>query len=177
MQFSQRIDSGDQALILAVDAALAEAARKSGPWLVCRPGCTQCCISPFPITPLDAHRLRRGLAELEARDPQRAARIRQRAAAARNEDDEPCPALDPESGLCELYAARPMICRTFGPAVRCASGALGICELCFQGASDAEIAACEVDIDPDDLEPALLKELEQITGARDDTLVASALAG
>lgn len=175
MQLSQRIDSGDQALIQVVDVALAEAVRKCGTWLVCRPGCTPCCLGPFPITPLDAHRLRRGLAELEASDPQRADRIRQRAAAARNEDDEPCPALDPEAGLCELYAARPMICRTFGPPVRCASGAIGICELCFQGASDAEIAACEVQIDPDELESALLKELEETTGASGETLVALAL--
>ena len=60
--------SGDQALIQIVDAALAEAARKSGPWLVCRPGCTGCCMGPFPITQLDARRLREGLAELESRD-------------------------------------------------------------------------------------------------------------
>ena len=61
-----RLDSGDRTLIQIVDAALAEAARKSGQWLVCRVGCTQCCIGPFPISQLDARRLRGGLAELEA---------------------------------------------------------------------------------------------------------------
>ena len=61
----------DQALLQIVDAALAEAARKSGAWLVCRPGCTECCLGPFPITQLDARRLREGLAELERRDRQR----------------------------------------------------------------------------------------------------------
>jgi len=176
MALSQRIDSGDQTLILAVDAALAESVRKCGHWLVCRPGCTPCCMGPFPITRLDAHRLRRGLDELEAREPERAARIRERAAAIRDDDDEPCPALDLESGHCELYAARPMICRTFGPPVSCGSGVVGICELCFQGASDAEIAVCEVAIDPDGLECSLLKELEETTGARGDTSVALALA-
>src|SRR3989442_16027318 len=79
MQASLRIDAGDRALVQIVDAALAEAARKSGPWLVCRLGCTQCCIGPFPISQLDAERLRGGLAELEATDPARAGRVRERA--------------------------------------------------------------------------------------------------
>jgi len=48
----------DDALIQIVDAALAEAARRSGPWLLCRPGCAQCCLGEFPITQLDAARLR-----------------------------------------------------------------------------------------------------------------------
>ena len=163
--------SGDEALIQIVDAALAEAARKSGAWLVCRPGCTECCLGPFPITQLDARRLREGLAELESRDRQRAARVRERArqAVARIRpdfpgdaatgvlgedeeaeeqfaalaDDQPCPALDPATGTCDLYAARPITCRIFGPPVRCGSEAVGVCELCFQGASDEEIAACQ----------------------------------
>jgi Fe-S-cluster containining protein len=192
------IDSGDVALIQIVDAALVEAAQKSGPWLVCRLGCTQCCMGPFAITQLDARRLRQGLAELELREPPRATRVRQRArhAVARisydfpgdpvtgllaeNEfpdsmDEEPCPALDPETGACDLYAARPITCRTFGPPVRCGSDSVGVCELCFHGASDAEIAACEVESDPDGLEFRLLKELEQTTGARGETIVAFAL--
>ena len=70
-------------------------------------------------------------------------------------NEEPCPALDPETGLCELYEARPMTCRVFGPPVRSEDG-LGVCELCFQGATDAEIAACEMNPDPDDLESALI---------------------
>lgn len=194
------ICSKDRELVQIVDAALAEAARKSGPWLACRPGCTQCCLGPFPITQLDALRLRQGLAELEQHDPERAARVRERAcdAVARISpifpgdavsgvlanpeetsdpfweisDDDPCPALDPATGLCDLYAARPLPCRTFGPPVRCSSGALGICELCFKGATDAEIAACEVEIDPDGLEAALLEEIE-VTG---ETIVAYALS-
>ena len=66
----------DAALIQIVNAALAEAARLAGLWLLCRPGCAQCCLGEFPITQLDAARLRRGLAELERHDPERAARVR-----------------------------------------------------------------------------------------------------
>jgi Fe-S-cluster containining protein len=196
--------AGDEALIRIVDTAMAEAARKSGAWLACRPGCTDCCMGPFPITQLDARRLREGLAELERHDWQRAARVRERArqAAARilpdfpgdaatgvlGEDEEaeeqfaalaedgPCPALDPATGTCDLYAARPITCRIFGPPVRCGSEAVGVCELCFQGASDQEIAACEVEVDPQGLESRLSDELERTTGARGQTIVAFALA-
>jgi Fe-S-cluster containining protein len=195
--------SGDQALIQIVDSALAEATRRSGKWLVCRPGCTQCCIGVFPINQLDAVRLRQGLTNLEESEPERAARVRQRAREAvfrlsrgfpgdpasgildESEEgrqrfaefanDEPCPALDPESGLCELYEARPMTCRVFGPPVRSEDG-LGVCELCFQGASDDEIAECEMDADPEDLESTLVEELEKATRACGQTIVAFCLA-
>ena len=203
MQPALRIDARDGGLIQIVDAAMAEAARRSGPWLVCRVGCTECCIGPFPITQLDARRLRRGLAALETGDPERAGRVRERArqyvtrisrdfpgdprtgilaegeeAAARFADfaeDEPCPALDPATGACDLYAARPITCRTFGPPVRAGADAVGVCELCFHGATDAEIAACEVESDPDGMESGLLKELEETTGARSQTIVAFCL--
>ena len=144
---------GDSALTQIVDAALAESARRSGPWLVCRPGCAECCMGPFPISPRDALRLREGLAGLASHDPLRAARIVQRAREWAGGDDEACPVLDPETRTCDLYAARPLTCRTFGPPVRCASGDLAICELCFDGASQEEIAACVVDLDLEALDP------------------------
>src|SRR5437899_6853025 len=77
--YSRRLPAADGALIQIVDVALADAARRSGEWLVCRPGCTQCCVGVFAINQLDAVRLRQGLAELEKTDPQRAARLRERA--------------------------------------------------------------------------------------------------
>lgn len=193
---------GDQKLIQIVDAALADVTRRSGEWLVCRKGCTQCCIGVFSINQLDAWRLRRGLALLEKKEPARAAQVRRRAresvarlaaefpgdpvsglldegesAADRFEhfaNDEPCPALDPLTGTCELYEARPMTCRVFGPPVRSEDG-LCVCELCFQGATEGEIAACEMKPDPDDLESRLLEELERSSGKRGNTIVAFAL--
>jgi Fe-S-cluster containining protein len=190
----------DGTLVQIIDAALAEATRKSGQWLACRPGCMQCCVGAFAITQLDAARLRQGLSELAKTDPARAARIRQRTHASIDRlsaefpgdlqtgildegedaeerfyafaDDEPCPVLDPETGMCDLYATRPITCRVFGPPVR--SGpeeALGVCELCFKGASDEEIAACEMEVDPDGLEPKLLEDL----GDQRRTIVAFAI--
>jgi len=181
---------GDRELVQIVDAAMAEAARKSGAWLVCRPGCYSCCLGLFPISQLDAARLQQGLVELATTDPERAARVRQRAQVAADQmsgvsvhalldsdhyDEDPCPALDPEAGTCDLYASRPITCRTFGPPVRCGSESVGVCELCFDGASDEEIAACEVDVDPDGVESELVRELEGKTGERGNTIVAFAL--
>ena len=136
---------GDQQLVQIVDAALAEVARKSGAWLVCKPGCTPCCHGPFPINQLDVARLRAGLAQLAQRDSSRAATIRERARASAKRlsrdfpgdartgiladdeaaieefegfaNDEPCPVLSAD-GRCELYEHRPMTCRVFGPPIR-----------------------------------------------------------
>jgi Fe-S-cluster containining protein len=164
-------------LVQIVDRVMAEAVRKSGSWLACRIGCHECCLGPFSITQLDGLRLRAGLAELRTSEPVRAARVLDRARAYVETDDEPCPALDPETGACDLYAARPITCRMFGPAVRQHGGqSLGVCELCFRGATDEEIAACAVEVDPDNLEAVLLRELERTTGACGDTTVAFALA-
>jgi Fe-S-cluster containining protein len=144
----------DGELIRIVDAALAEAARRSGAWLVCRPGCCDCCLGPFEITLLDAQRLRLGFAELRERDPEKARQVRERAYDWTGNDEEPCPALDPATGTCDLYSARPMICRVFGPAVR-DGDAVSACDLCYQNATEQEIEACAVEIDPDGLEARL----------------------
>lgn len=183
-----------------VDAAVADAARRSGSWLLCRPGCTQCCIGVFPISQLDVARLRDGLTSLVVSDPDRATAVLRRAEASvarlspefpgdpasgaldesRGEiledfgNEEPCPALDPGTGLCDLYSARPMTCRVFGPPLR-VEGGLGVCELCFQGATEEEIAACEVHVDSGNLEESLTAEAERATGHSGNTLVAWAL--
>lgn len=192
------LPQGDQRLVQIVDAALADAARRSGAWLACRPGCTQCCVGTFAISPLDAERLRAGFLALEQSDPERAARVRERVrqSIARIADefpgdtktgilddspeaedrfaefanDEPCPVLDPETGMCDLYDARPMTCRVFGPPVR-SEGGLGVCELCYHGASETEIAACEMHLETDELEAELTSQIER----QGNTIIAFAL--
>ncbi len=157
----------------------------------------------FSISQLDAVRLRHGLDELQQRDPRHADAVRVRVrdaivrlspdfpgnpktgilaedeeAERRFEDfanDEPCPVLDPETGMCALYASRPITCRSFGPPVR-SEGGLGVCELCYHGASEQQIAACEMSVDPDDLEAELLEELEKAGGYVGRTIIAFALA-
>jgi Fe-S-cluster containining protein len=190
-----QIGDGDRRLLAELDDTLREAARRSGDWLVCRPGCTECCIGPFAITPLDALRLQEGLARI---DPVVATEVRTRAAAYVQRiapeypgntttgelldedslpawtDALPCPALDPTTGRCELYEWRPVTCRVFGPVTRIAEGAVAACELCYSGATEAEMAACAVDIDPGGLEGELLAQLED-SGLRGLTVVAYAL--
>lgn len=184
-----RLPREDHKLVQIVDAALADAARKSGAWLACRPGCTQCCVGPFAISALDSARLQEGMEQLGRNDPPRARRVRQRtrasvarltrnfpgdpatgflfddvdseAAFAEFADDEVCPALDPQTGTCDLYAWRPMTCRTFGPPVRSGPDqGLAVCELCYHGASDEQIAACEMVPDPENLEQKLLQQMK-----------------
>jgi Fe-S-cluster containining protein len=197
------LPSKDKTLVQIVDAALLDTEWRSGDWLICKPGCTPCCIGVFAIDQLDVMRLREGLATLDASDPDRAARVRQRAqdswarvspqfpgdqktgilgdddeAAAEFEefaDYEPCPALDPERGTCDVYASRPITCRVFGPPVR-SEGGLGVCELCYHGASTDEIASCEIKLDDANrLQDEIVQDLEH-KGYSGKTIVAFALA-
>jgi Fe-S-cluster containining protein len=189
----------DAELVQIVDASLADAGHRAGSWLACRIGCTQCCYGAFAINTLDAERLRAGMASLRATDPDLADEVARRAQDWIDEhgptfpgdaatgilgtssqdqqgfedfaNDAPCPALDLATGRCDVYAWRPMTCRVFGPPVRVGDGdALGCCELCFVGASEAEIAACEMPV-PHELEADILAE----TGGDAETIVAFAL--
>lgn len=199
------IADGDRELIRAVDAALEAGAERSGRWLRCGPGCCECCMGPFEITQLDALRLQQGLEVLGRTDPERRSRVLERArvvwkrmapaypgdAAAglltaseeeqekffRNFEQEPCPALDPETKTCDLYVWRPITCRAFGPPARSGDFDFAVCELCFQGASDEEIRAAVVEIDPDGLEIKLIERLAAERGKEGMTVVAFALAG
>lgn len=114
-------------LIQIVAVAMSDVTARSGDWLKCRPGCSQCCVGVFPIGWQDADRIREGLIALGDADPERAARVRARAASALTRLDpwfpgdvatgvlgesyeeailfeefannEPCPALNIENGL------------------------------------------------------------------------------
>jgi Fe-S-cluster containining protein len=144
---------------------LSSLARKTDEWFAraeaallgqipCRPGCSHCCIGPFPITLLDVGLLQEGLAQLPPNDR---ARIEQRAqeqvaameaayprlAASRFLDHwpdpdidqlvsrfhhAPCPALG-EDGLCGLYQFRPLTCRSMGIPTEQAGITSGACEV------------------------------------------------
>lgn len=190
----------DKKLVQIVDAALLDAEWRSGEWLICKPGCTPCCIGVFAIEQTDALRLQDGLAKLQDTDPDRAARVRERAreswtrisggfpgdvrSGVLGDDDdaaqqfekfadfEPCPALDPEHGTCDLYTSRPITCRVFGPPIR-TEGGLGVCELCYHGATPDEIAGCELKLDEAN---ALQAELDAEFQGAGKTIVAFALA-
>ena len=145
-------------LIQIVDAALADSVRRSGGWLACRAGCSQCCYGVFEISAVDGARLRDGLTELERVDARRALAVKLRVAAAQellaswypgnlatgvltgSEEEielfeefahaDVCPVLDPETGRCDLYTSRPTLCRTFGPPIRIEAGDEGELGMC-----------------------------------------------
>jgi len=188
-------------LFSILDAALASTTERSGNHLACRPGCHQCCVGVFAISQFDAQQLREGLATAPA---DVAERIRSRAAQSRTRlleefpgdpvtgllftephhqdafadfaNDEPCPVLDPDTGTCDLYAFRPVQCRTFGPPVRDADDQLTVCELCFVDAPAEEVKRCEMDQDWPPQEQTLIEDAEKQSGLFGPTLVAFALA-
>src|ERR1035441_8616652 len=72
------LPAGDTELVQIMDASFADAARRAGEWLVCRPGCTQCCHGAFAINALDGLRLRTGMNTLRNEQPLLAATIESR---------------------------------------------------------------------------------------------------
>ena len=194
-----------QTLIQIVDAALADATLRSGHHLVCKRGCSQCCIGVFPIAHEDAERIRMGLEILTKTDPEKASRVRNRVASSLtrldpwfpgdiatgilSEDheaailfeefanDEPCPALDLDLGTCDLYEHRPILCRTFGPPMRTDEDNLATCELCYIHATTEEIAACELDPTIPAQEEANNETFNAAHGLHGQTLIAYALRG
>lgn len=194
-----------QSLVQIVDTAVADAYRRSGPHLVCKPGCSQCCIGVFPIAHEDAARLQEGLEALTQTDPAKADRIRARVknsltrldpwfpgdlhTGVLNEDheaailfeefanDEPCPVLDLDHGTCDLYEHRPILCRTFGPPMRTAEDNLATCELCYIHATTEEIAVCELDPTIPAQEEASNETYNAAHSLHGQTLIAYALRG
>ena len=86
----------------------------------------------------------------------------------------PCPALDPSSGVCDLYAHRPIACRTYGPPMRIGGEDLPPCRLCFVGAAPEEVASRRTELDVAAAEGPL-EEAALEAGFPGPTLVALAL--
>ena len=193
----------DAELLQTLERDFREVAERAGEWLACRPGCSECCHGPFPITRLDVERLRRGLAQLSERKPLRAEAVVARArmtrerlsdgfpgdeAKGRLDGDEraldeyfkwhdslACPVLDPVSGCCELYDARPVSCRNYGPPQRFDDVDSAACRLCFGGADEKTVESCRLLPDPDGLEQAILAGMGVAPGEEWETLIAFAV--
>ncbi len=194
----------DNILLQHVDAEMAQAYALGGEHLVCRPGCSECCVGPFGINALEAWRLRRGLEQLRRRDNTVARDIEARALAARRTledgfpgdaqsgqlmDDEasveafldrhgdlPCPVLDTVTGRCRLYAHRPITCRSYGPPVCIGGQDQPPCELCFEGVPPADLEVFRLELDAEGLEETVLDALQRDRGSCGQSLIAFALA-
>ncbi len=115
-------------LLLKVDLICRGIEAEFGEHLACRAGCHGCCrhITLFPV---EAAALASALDDLPREESDR---IRGRARGA--SPDAPCPLL--ENGLCLIYAARPIICRTHGLpllASQQADRTIDFCPLNFRG--------------------------------------------
>ncbi|MCB9554203.1 MAG: YkgJ family cysteine cluster protein [Myxococcales bacterium] len=126
-----------RALVEKVEAFAARAHAAQAPWLRCRAGCDGCCRTRRSAWAVEIDALRTHLATLP---PERQSEL-----AARREDPAVvagarCVYLDPD-GRCAVYAARPVICRTHGPAVRLPDGETVWCGLNFEGLDEAAVLA------------------------------------
>ncbi|HEX7767453.1 MAG TPA: YkgJ family cysteine cluster protein [Nitrospira sp.] len=150
----------------------------------CRQGCCHCCIGTFPVTILDRQHLQEGLARLP--DAQRRA-IQQNAQdqvaaiegkfprlagspmldgwsdqlteqVAEQFQDLPCPALSSD-GRCQVYAFRPLTCRSMGiPPDQ---------EGCVEGACDIQTAVPIIR-----LSPPFREEEDRLAGEESQQLTA-----
>ena len=108
-----------QETLAALDAEVetrVAAIRADHPDWLCGKGCDACCrrLATLPqLTPPEAERLRAALAALPVAE---VATIRRRLDALGPAPAAPvtCPLLDPQSGACPVYAARPLACRSYG---------------------------------------------------------------
>lgn len=90
--------------------------RKSQADWLCRQGCDGCCrrLAEMPMLSKDEwDLLQEGLAALPS---ERFGEISHKIAALAGRASRPivCPMLDPEEGVCQVYAHRPVACRTYG---------------------------------------------------------------
>jgi len=160
-----------ESLVQIVDAAVAEAFRVGGDAVVCRAGCSHCCVGPFAVTELDLERLRAGFVLADAGLQGRMAGRAQEAREAMREgfpgdwasgrvdgmaDADrfdlghpwlPCPVLDLETGSCSLHEWRPVACRLHGPAVRLNGLALQHCRLNYTGMTEGEVERLRVAVE------------------------------
>ncbi|WP_224982836.1 YkgJ family cysteine cluster protein [Geomonas agri] len=94
------------ALLARVDEICRRTSEAFSTHITCHAGCDACC-RHLSIFSVEAAALRNALKELP---PEQAELVRSKAREAR--EDSPCPLL--HDGLCLLYQARPIICRTHG---------------------------------------------------------------
>jgi Fe-S-cluster containining protein len=151
------------------DAFFAKVLREQPSNLQCGRGCSLCCHGLFEIGSGDVPAIAEGLAALH---PMRrrtivrsAVRIVEESAHPNLREcspaekeaffdrtaSTPCPNLD-ERGMCMMYDARPLVCRTFGLPLRDGKRYIGdICELNFTMADDAEKMAAAWDLQWEDV--------------------------
>ena len=108
-------------LAAKVDAFFARVAARHASDLRCAAGCASCCHQRLTVTTVEAD----AVVELVRALPEEA-----RARLGRDDHPERCAALD-DDGRCQIYAARPLVCRSHGVPIRLrAPGSLPVVQSC-----------------------------------------------
>lgn len=102
-----------------VDAFFARVHARHGADMQCGSGCSDCCHVRLTITSVEANAIR----ALGAR-------------VVPNKDPDRCAALD--DGRCQIYAARPIVCRSHGAPIRMRRDSLPVVENCFRNFQHTE---------------------------------------
>ncbi len=130
-----------QALVEKVDAFFRRVAGRYAQEMKCAPGCDDCCRRSLTLYPFEVERMleaARGLTEAELEGViHRARQVDPEAA---------CPLL--KEGLCLIYAARPIICRTHGiPMLVPGEDSLSMCVYNLKGLEHLD-GDCVLDLKP-----------------------------
>lgn len=108
-----------------VDAFFARVEARHGDDMQCATGCADCCHVRLSVTGIEARAIRAELARWPA---ERRAALRAHAQAA---PPERCAALD-AAGRCQIYAVRPVVCRSHGAPIRLRQGSLPVVQACHR---------------------------------------------
>ena len=126
-------------LAAKVDAFFTRVQARHGDQMRCGSGCHHCCHVRLSITRVEADAIR---AEIATWPVERKTRLTANAAAAATDR---CPALAPD-GLCLVYAARPIVCRSHGAPIRMRDErALPVVQACAENFTVVGPAAADPD--------------------------------
>ena len=132
-----------QALVEKVDAFFNRVAGRYAEKMKCAPGCDDCCRRSLTLYPFEVERMlaaAEGLAEAELEG------VIHRARLAGADPKAACPLL--KEGLCLIYAARPVICRTHGlPMLVPGEDSLSMCVYNLKGLEHLD-GDCVLDLKP-----------------------------
>ena len=117
-------------LTAKIDGFFARVEARHGDDMRCQTGCSDCCHVRLSITEVEATDIRTSLATRRI-DP--------------NQAPDRCAALD-DRGRCQIYDARPVVCRSHGVPIRLREDSLPVVRNCFRNFTHTEPAAdCVLD--------------------------------
>jgi hypothetical protein len=117
-------------LTAKIDGFFTRVEARHGDDMQCQTGCSDCCHVRLSITGVEADAIRAHV---------------QRRPVVPNPRPDLCAALD-DRGRCQIYEARPVVCRSHGVPIRMREGSLPVIRSCFRNFTQTEPAAdCVLD--------------------------------